>query len=138
LDLIQETKRDLEARRTPDSPAAWELCRNWTQAWLYIMKRVDLHAAQHLMFEEEEVVRAVLIGADFDSRIIGLLEKLNDKLGVDNQLRELRLIDTEFCERHIQFLRSLFPAARITVVTDEEWQADLDLSTASYDMRSRE
>lgn len=48
LDLIERTKKEMEAGLAREAPRTWKAGRNWGDAWLYLFMRIDLDASQPL------------------------------------------------------------------------------------------
>ena len=83
-----------------------------------------------MFWEGERVRRVVWPVPDFNDRVVLLLERLRERLGVDRDLEELRLIDTKVTPAGVKRLRRLVPKAKITRYSAVEVETNPRLSFA--------
>lgn len=95
-------------------------CQTWKDAWVYIFYRAHHYCSHFLQFDGEKVVCVVLIGPEFKDKLLGLLEKMAERIGVNNDLKELRLIETEFTPGGIERLKAILPKASFNYFTRQE------------------
>lgn len=131
--LVAKTKRQLESRAIPDAPTTLKKCQTWGQAWLYIFQLVDLDNSQFLAWKQNEVVRVVFEGKEFNDEIIEILKRTEDQLGVDSNLRELRLIGDGFSKGSLEWLVKHFPRASVRRYSEAEANLDPNLFYANPD-----
>ncbi len=95
-------------------------CHTWREAWVYIFHRGYLDEGDHLRREGDKITCAVWIGADFNDKLIDSFEKIAGRIGVNNDLEELRLVGTSVTPVGIERLNKILPKATIKLYTREE------------------
>ncbi len=130
-DTAERIRNRYETGQYRLQPWRWDQCKSWLDAWLYVFRRCDLDYSQHLAWKGEEAVCAVFYGHEFNDRVVDWLERFRRRFGVDDSLRELRLIETRISPQGIQRLTGLFPAAKISTYSFAEADANPGLNHAS-------
>ena len=80
--------------------------------------------------EADKVTCVVWFGQEFDDKIVKVLERIGERLGPDNDLRELRLIGSGVTEEGKRTLATLIPNATITSHSEEEAERNPRLTYA--------
>jgi hypothetical protein len=120
--LIQYTKR------------TYRECRTWKEAWLYIFHRAWRASNNCLKRDGEKITCAVWSGPEFKDKLIDALEKIAARIGVNNDLTELRLIETPVTSKGIERLKKILPKATIKLFTREEAKKDKRIQYVNTDV----
>jgi hypothetical protein len=82
----------------------------------------------------DKITCAVLIGVEFNDKLIGVLEKIAGRIGVNNDLKELRLIETRVTSSGIKRLKTILPKAAIKLFSREEAKKDQKILYVNTDI----
>jgi hypothetical protein len=110
-----------------------EVC-SWRQAWIFAFYIVHLDHTDFLMSEAEIVRCVVLPGREFNDRIINVLKKIADRIGLDNNLKEIRLIETGASSAGIENLAKILPNASIKLFTQEQAKKNRGIKYVNTDI----
>jgi hypothetical protein len=123
-ETVARIRADEAAGLILDPCRTYKECRTWKQAWVYIFYRAHKDPDNFMQFEGEKVIRIVFIGRDFTDKQVYLLEKIAGCVGVNNDLLELRLIETSITPQGVGKLQAMLPKAAINFYTREDAKND--------------
>ena len=133
-ETVARIKADKTAGITIDAPLTYRGCRNWREAWVYIFHCARHESSSHLKRYGEKITCVVWIGVEFKDKLVDALEKIAARIGVNNDLTELRLIDTRVTIKGIERLKKILPKATIKVYTREEAKKDKKIQYVGTDV----
>jgi hypothetical protein len=114
----------IEARKAAgliiDEPRTYRGCRSWREAWAYIFRRGWLDEGSHLKLDGDKVTCVIWVGVEFNDKLVDSLEKIAARIGVNNDLMEMRLIGTRVTSKGAGKLKKILPKAAINFYTREE------------------
>lgn len=109
-------------------------CRSWKEAWIYVFHRASRAHRDYLKSEGENVTCVVLVGRNFDDDIVNILGKIADRIGVNNDVKEMRLIGTRITPLGIERLKNILPKAGIECYSLEQAKAHPKLKYVNTDV----
>ena len=98
--------------------------RSWREAWIFIFYVAHLAHEDFLKSENGKVKCVVWPVREFNDKLVGVLEKIADRIGPDNDLAEIRLIETGVTAAGIEKLKKILPNAAIRSFSREEAKKD--------------
>ena len=108
--------------------------RSWRQAWIFSFYMVRLDHTDFLMSEDTIVRCVVWPGREFNDKIIDVLEKIADRIGLDTNLKELRLIETGASSAGTEKLAKILPHAAIKCFTQEQAKGNRAIKYVNTDI----
>lgn len=123
-EIFARIDADKAAGITIDAPLTYRGCRTWREAWVYIFEHAWHDSEDFLKRDGDKILCAVWIGVEFKDKLIDRLEKIAARIGVNNDLTELRLIETSITAKGIERLKTILPKATIRLFTREEVKKD--------------
>ncbi len=121
---IVKVRADNASGAMPKMRETFQECNNWPEAWVYIFRCAFLQCDDHLQFENDKIVCVVWPVPAFDDNLVEVLEKIANRIGPDQGLREIRLINTMVTEHGAEKLKTVLPNASIRFISREEARRD--------------
>ena len=109
-------------------------CQTWKEAWLYSFRRGWLSEDHHIKSEGEKITCVVWVGVEFRDKIVDSLERIAGRIGVNNDLEEMRLIGTSITPQRIEKLGRILPKAAIKLFSREEAKKDRRIQYVNTDV----
>ena len=109
-------------------------CRSWREAWIYIFHRARVEHSYYLKSDGGKVTCVVWPKADFNDELINSLRKIADRMGVNNDVNEMRLIGTRVTPLGIEKLKNILPKASIECYSLEQAKVHPKLKYVNTDV----
>lgn len=119
-EIFARIEADKAAGLIIDTPRTYKHCRSWREAWVYIFHRGCLAEGHHLKLEENKVTCTIWVGLEFKDKLVDVLEKIAGRIGINNDLVEMRLIGTRVTAKGLEKLKKILPKATINFYSREE------------------
>jgi hypothetical protein len=119
-EMAKDLKRQYIEGVIKEVPRTYLGCRDWETAWLYFFHRGVLFPDDYMKRSGNKIIEVSLVGADFDDKIVDALEKIASRIGVNCDLKELRLFRTKFTQKALDKLQVIFPNAKITLFDEKQ------------------
>lgn len=113
---------------------AYRECHSWREAWVYIFHRASIEHSYHLKSEGEKVTCVVWPVADFDDKLVDILGKISSRIGPNNDVVEMRLIETKVTPRGVENLKMILPKAAIKFFSREQAKKDQTIKYINTDI----
>jgi hypothetical protein len=126
--IFDRMEADMAAGLIIDTPRTYKDCHSWREAWAYIFHRGWSAEGHHLKLEGDKVTCAVWVGLEFTDKLVVALEKIASRIGVNNDLIEMRLVGTRVTSKGAEKLKKILPKAIISFYTREETKKDPQIS----------
>ncbi len=111
---------DVAAGLIIDTPRTYKDCHTWREAWAYIFHRGWRDEGHHLKLEGNKVTCVIWAGPEFRDKLVDALEKIAGRIGVNNDLVEMRLIGTHVTPKGAEKLKKILPKATVNFYSREE------------------
>jgi len=98
--------------------------QTWREAWIFIFYVAHLDHNCFLKSEDRKVKCVVWSVKQFNDKLVGVLEKIAERIGPDNDVTEIRLIETAVTSAGIEKLKKILPQASIQSFTSEQAKKD--------------
>jgi hypothetical protein len=108
----------------PKSRRTFKECRSWPEAWEFVFRRACVHYDNFLKWEGNKIVCVVWPGPEFNDQIVGVFEKIAERIGPNNDLIEMRVIGTKVTPQGVAKLKSILPKAAINSHSREAAEKD--------------
>jgi len=123
-DAVAQIKAERVSGMEPEIRRTYKECKNWHEAWVYIFRRAFLSHNDFLRFEDGKIICVVWPVRDFNDNLVGVLEKIAARIGLNRDLVEMRLVNTKVTSAGVGRLKAILPLATVKIFSREDADRD--------------
>ena len=132
--LIAEYRAKETARQFEYPKRTYNEVRSWREAWVFIFYLAHLAHEDFLKSEDGKVKCVVWPVREFNDKLIGVLEKIAERIGSNHDLTEIRLIETGVTSAGIEKLKNFLPNATVKLFSREQARKDKRIEYVNTDI----